>query len=138
MTEARNGSTTSTDSTLYSHRFTKAQAAGLKAINDSLPVDRRMYEEDIIGSMAHARMLGKQGIIPADEARPPDSSGELTPYEAPGNWEWPRPRATGPCLAGRLGRGAPRSRFNRARRSRRRFIAKLTRVDGAHLSFRAD
>ncbi|MGE3912969.1 MAG: argininosuccinate lyase [Chloroflexota bacterium] len=55
--------------TLYSHRFTKAQAAGLKAINDSLPVDRRMYEEDIIGSIAHARMLGKQSIIPADDAR---------------------------------------------------------------------
>jgi argininosuccinate lyase len=56
-------------STLYSHRFTKAQAAGLKAINDSLPVDRRMYEEDIIGSIAHARMLGKQGIVPAEDAR---------------------------------------------------------------------
>ncbi|MCC7372500.1 MAG: argininosuccinate lyase [Chloroflexi bacterium] len=55
--------------TLYSHRFTKAQAAGLKAINDSLPVDRRMYEEDIIGSIAHARMLGRQGIIPAEDAR---------------------------------------------------------------------
>jgi argininosuccinate lyase len=28
-----------------------------------------MYEEDIVGSIAHARMLGKQGIIPAADAR---------------------------------------------------------------------
>jgi argininosuccinate lyase len=72
MAESENGSSGLTGaggSTLYSHRFTKAQAAGLKAINDSLPVDRRMYEEDIVGSIAHARMLGKQGIIPAADAR---------------------------------------------------------------------
>lgn len=69
MTDAQNGSMGAGGSTLYSHRFTKAQAAGLKAINDSLPVDRRMYEEDIVGSIAHARMLGKQGIIPKEDAR---------------------------------------------------------------------
>lgn len=69
MAESTNGFTESSSTTLYAHRFTKAQAAGLKAINDSLPVDRRMYEEDIIGSIAHVRMLGKRGIIPADDAR---------------------------------------------------------------------
>jgi argininosuccinate lyase len=63
MSESLNGAT------LYASRFTKAQAAGLKAINDSLPFDRRMYEEDIVGSMAHARMLGRQGVIPAEDAR---------------------------------------------------------------------
>src|SRR5215207_3811007 len=63
MTDSLNGAT------LYHTRFTKAQAAGLKAINDSLPIDRRMYEEDIVGSMAHARMLGRQGVIPEDDAR---------------------------------------------------------------------
>src|SRR5215212_12035311 len=63
MAESHNGTT------LYASRFTKAQAAGLKAINDSLPVDRRMYDEDIVGSIAHARMLGRQGIIPAEDAR---------------------------------------------------------------------
>jgi argininosuccinate lyase len=63
MSESLNGTT------LYASRFTKAQAAGLKAINDSLPVDRRMYDEDIVGSIAHARMLGRQGIIPQDDAR---------------------------------------------------------------------
>ena len=36
--------------------------------NSSIGFDSRMYREDITGSMAHARMLSKQGIITADEA----------------------------------------------------------------------
>jgi len=56
-------------STLYAARFTKAQAASVKAFNDSLPFDRRMVEEDVVGSIAHARMLGRQGIIPEEDAR---------------------------------------------------------------------
>src|SRR5919106_4397976 len=63
MAEALEGTT------LYAARFTKAQAASVKAFNDSLPFDRRMVEEDIVGSIAHARMLGRQGIIPAEDAR---------------------------------------------------------------------
>src|SRR5512135_2189933 len=34
----------------------------------SLPFDRRLYRYDIAGSLAHARMLGRQGIIAPDEA----------------------------------------------------------------------
>ncbi len=29
----------------------------------SLVIDRRMYREDIAGSIAHVRMLAKQGIL---------------------------------------------------------------------------
>ena len=54
---------------LYASRFTKPTAASVKALNDSLPFDRRLYQEDIAGSVAHARMLGRQGIIPAEDAR---------------------------------------------------------------------
>lgn len=36
--------------------------------NASISVDKRMYKEDIEGSVAHAEMLGKTGIIPSDEA----------------------------------------------------------------------
>ncbi len=36
--------------------------------NSSIAVDCRMYKEDITGSMAHAAMLAKQGIIAEDEA----------------------------------------------------------------------
>ncbi|MCH7484740.1 MAG: argininosuccinate lyase [Chloroflexi bacterium] len=34
----------------------------------SVSYDRRLYAYDIAGSVAHARMLGAQGIIPADDA----------------------------------------------------------------------
>jgi argininosuccinate lyase len=34
----------------------------------SLPFDCRLYREDIRGSVAHSRMLAKQGIIPSTEA----------------------------------------------------------------------
>ena len=36
--------------------------------NSSIRVDSRMARQDITGSMAHAAMLGKQGIIPKDDA----------------------------------------------------------------------
>ena len=36
--------------------------------NSSIGFDSRMYREDIRGSMAHAAMLGKQGIVTPDEA----------------------------------------------------------------------
>ena len=36
--------------------------------NSSLHFDRKMYQQDIKGSMAHAAMLAKQGIISAAEA----------------------------------------------------------------------
>ena len=33
----------------------------------SLDIDRRMYREDIAGSIAHAEMLGKQGIVSGED-----------------------------------------------------------------------
>jgi argininosuccinate lyase len=35
----------------------------------SLPVDRRLYREDIAGTIAHVTMLGRQGILPRPEVR---------------------------------------------------------------------
>ena len=40
----------------------------LNELNASIGFDSRMYKQDITGSMAHARMLGRQGIIPAEDA----------------------------------------------------------------------
>ena len=37
--------------------------------NSSISVDKRMYKEDITGSMAHAAMLGAKGIIKEEEAQ---------------------------------------------------------------------
>ena len=36
--------------------------------NSSIRFDSRMYRQDITGSMAHAAMLAKQGIIPQKDA----------------------------------------------------------------------
>ncbi|HUF54474.1 MAG TPA: argininosuccinate lyase [Dehalococcoidia bacterium] len=38
------------------------------AYSASVSYDRRLYRQDIAGSIAHARMLGKQGIIPTEDA----------------------------------------------------------------------
>ena len=40
----------------------------LNELNASIGFDSRMYKQDITGSIAHAKMLGKQGIIPAEDA----------------------------------------------------------------------
>lgn len=53
---------------LWGGRFSGTSADAFDALNASLPVDRRMWREDIRGSRAHARMLGSQGIIPAADA----------------------------------------------------------------------
>ena len=53
---------------LWGGRFTKNTDEAVKAFNDSLPFDRRLYREDIEGSIAHAAMLGRQGIIPREDA----------------------------------------------------------------------
>ena len=55
-------------STLWGGRFSKALAGDMLAFSTSLPVDWRLYREDIIGSQAHCRMLAKQGIIAREEA----------------------------------------------------------------------
>ena len=40
----------------------------MQEINASIPVDKRLWEEDIAASRAHAAMLGAQGIITAADA----------------------------------------------------------------------
>ena len=50
-------------------RFAEAPDRRLEAYNASVAFDVRMVREDIRGSIAHARMLGRQGIIGVDEAQ---------------------------------------------------------------------
>ncbi len=54
---------------LWGGRFTKKTDDLVKKFNDSLPYDRRLYPQDIRGSIVHATMLGKQGIISDEEMR---------------------------------------------------------------------
>ena len=53
---------------LWGGRFTKATDQEVFDFNESLSFDKRLYRCDIEGSLAHAKMLGKQGIISAEEA----------------------------------------------------------------------
>lgn len=50
-------------------RFETGPSESLRDIGDSLHFDRRLVREDLTASIAHARMLGNQGIVPADDAR---------------------------------------------------------------------
>ncbi|HET6498913.1 MAG TPA: lyase family protein, partial [Coriobacteriia bacterium] len=49
-------------------RFERSPSRFLDEFGASLPVDRRMWAEDIKGSLAHARMLARQGIISQRDA----------------------------------------------------------------------
>ena len=48
---------------LWTGRFTKETDHSLDVLNASLPFDRRLYRQDITGSIAHAKMLARQSII---------------------------------------------------------------------------
>jgi len=49
---------------LWGGRFTQPTDAFVEEFTASIDFDKRLYHQDIRGSIAHARMLGKQGIIP--------------------------------------------------------------------------
>ena len=53
---------------LWGGRFSKATDTKVDDFNSSIRFDMRLYRQDIRGSMAHAAMLGKQGIIPQEDA----------------------------------------------------------------------
>ena len=53
---------------LWKGRFKKELAKETNDFNSSISFDSRMFEEDIKGSMAHAAMLGAQGIIEKSES----------------------------------------------------------------------
>lgn len=53
---------------LWAGRFSKEADKITNDFNASIGTDKRMYREDIEGSIAHAAMLGKQGIISPEDA----------------------------------------------------------------------
>jgi len=55
-------------SKLWGGRFTKQTDRLVEEYTASITFDKELAEEDIEGSLAHAAMLGKQGIIPAEDA----------------------------------------------------------------------
>ena len=53
---------------LWGGRFTKSTDSFTDHFHSSISFDSRMYKQDITGSVAHAKMLGKQGIIPKEDS----------------------------------------------------------------------
>lgn len=53
---------------LWKGRFSKAATSSADEFNASIEFDQRLYKEDIAGSIVHAKMLAKQGIISQEEA----------------------------------------------------------------------
>ena len=53
---------------LWAGRFQKETDTLVNDFNSSIAFDARMYRQDIAGSIAHATMLGEQGVIAPEEA----------------------------------------------------------------------
>ena len=53
---------------LWGGRFQKETDTLVNDFNSSIQFDGRMYKEDIMGSLAHAAMLARQGIITREDA----------------------------------------------------------------------
>lgn len=54
---------------LWGGRFTKETDQLVNNFNASISFDQKFYKQDIQGSIAHATMLGRQGIITEEESR---------------------------------------------------------------------
>jgi argininosuccinate lyase len=74
---------------LWGGRFQESTSSLVEAFSESVSFDRRLYRQDIRGSQAHARMLGKVGVLPgADvDAIVAGLDGILADIEA-GRFEW--------------------------------------------------
>ena len=53
---------------MWQGRFKKEEDERVNDFNSSISFDSRMYKQDITGSIAHAKMLGKTGIIEQSES----------------------------------------------------------------------
>ena len=52
---------------LWGGRFRQQENKMMEDFNSSFPFDYRLYEQDLIGSLAHVVMLGNQGILTREE-----------------------------------------------------------------------
>jgi argininosuccinate lyase len=61
MTDSRTSKT-------WGGRFAKGTAPEMERFSSSVHFDRKLWRQDVRGSIAHARMLGQQGILSKEEA----------------------------------------------------------------------
>ncbi|MDR2856939.1 MAG: argininosuccinate lyase [Novosphingobium sp.] len=53
---------------MWGGRFAEGPSAIMREINASIPFDKALWRQDIAASKAHVAMLGRQGIVSADDA----------------------------------------------------------------------
>ena len=75
--------------TPWAGRFEKTPGRFLQEFGASLPVDKRMWAEDVRGSIAHTRMLAKQGVIAETDADAIEAGlSEIYREIKAGGFEW--------------------------------------------------
>src|SRR4051794_16215288 len=73
----------------WSGRFSEPVAELVKRYTASVDFDKRLAEFDIQGSLAHARMLGAQGIISFDDVAAIQAGlGDILKEIQSGRFEW--------------------------------------------------
>ncbi|MDA7817544.1 argininosuccinate lyase [Sulfurimonas sp.] len=74
---------------MWSGRFSASASSLLDEFNASIMYDRKLYKEDIEGSLAHAAMLAKQGILTTEELiQITDGLNQITKEIEEDKFEW--------------------------------------------------
>ncbi|NOR56963.1 MAG: argininosuccinate lyase, partial [Sulfurimonas sp.] len=74
---------------MWSGRFSASASSLLDEFNASIMYDRKLYKEDIEGSLAHAAMLTKQEILTTEELRQiTDGLNQVLTEIESGEFEW--------------------------------------------------
>src|SRR6185369_534489 len=58
---------TENSNSMWGGRFAEGPAAVMREINASIPFDKRLWRQDIAGSIAHVQMLAQQGIVSPED-----------------------------------------------------------------------
>ncbi|MCP3952319.1 MAG: argininosuccinate lyase, partial [Desulfobacterales bacterium] len=53
---------------LWDGRFSEKTSSSVEKFTSSIQVDKRLYDHDIAGSVAHCKMLARCGVISDEEA----------------------------------------------------------------------
>ncbi|WP_374531980.1 argininosuccinate lyase [Novosphingobium sp.] len=77
---------------MWGGRFAEGPSAIMREINASIPFDKALWRQDIAASKAHVAMLGKQGIVSAEDAAAISAgldqvAGEYEADGVPENWD---------------------------------------------------
>ncbi|MEN8303218.1 MAG: lyase family protein, partial [Campylobacterota bacterium] len=74
---------------MWSGRFSASASSLLDEFNASIMYDRKLYREDIEGSIAHATMLTKQGVLTHEElTQITDGLNQVKTEIESGEFEW--------------------------------------------------